>query len=134
MHLRCKSFGDKCYHLYGARGITVCERWRKFENFYADMGPRPTPKHTIERVDNDKGYDPSNCIWADRKVQARNTRRNHVLEFQGVKKPIVEWAETFQLHPQVVLGRIISGWSVEQALTQPVRSRKPNRASNLLSA
>ena len=74
MRQRCKNPKNPVYKHYGGRGIAVCERWNSFQNFYSDMGPRPTSKHSIERVDNDKGYDPTNCIWATRYVQAKNQR------------------------------------------------------------
>jgi hypothetical protein len=81
MRSRCEKPTDRSYVNYGGRGLAVCERWQKFENFYADMGPRPSKDHTLERVDNYKGYTPDNCVWATRDVQAKNRRprkRQHV--------------------------------------------------------
>ena len=71
---RCENPKNKNYPDYGGRGVTVCERWKTFENFLADMGERPSPNHSLERVDNNKGYSPENCIWADKTIQARNQR------------------------------------------------------------
>jgi hypothetical protein len=73
MRYRCQNPKDRAYKWYGARGIKVCERWEKFENFLADMGKRP-PGLSLERVDNNKGYEPSNCIWATWTQQMRNRR------------------------------------------------------------
>lgn len=74
MHVRCRDPHAKSFADYGGRGIRVCDRWADFANFYADMGPRPSAAHSIERVNNDGDYEPSNCIWATREVQARNRR------------------------------------------------------------
>ena len=74
---RCNNSNHKAYHYYGGRGIKVCKRWFEYPNFIADMGNRPSDKHTLERVDNNKGYSPSNCIWAlpkEQIVNRRNTR------------------------------------------------------------
>jgi hypothetical protein len=75
MKRRCYNKNSPEYKYYGARGITVCERWRKsFSDFYADMGPRPSPKHSIDRIDVNGNYEPSNCRWATQLIQSRNTR------------------------------------------------------------
>lgn len=79
MKARCLNPQDQNYHRYGARGITVCQRWvDSFENFLADMGEKPDPNLTLDRIDNDKGYEPSNCRWADMTTQSNN-RRQRVL-------------------------------------------------------
>lgn len=92
MKRRCLNPADKKYQAYGGRGITVCERWLKFGNFFSDMGHNP-PGMSIERVDNNRGYEPGNCIWALPRDQARNTRRNLILTIAGEQKCAAEWAE-----------------------------------------
>lgn len=75
MLTRCRNKNVPCFRHYGGRGIKVCERWMNYENFLADMGPRPSPKHSIERVDNNRGYEPDNCIWATQSKQCKNRRK-----------------------------------------------------------
>jgi len=100
--------GKASFHSYANRGIGVCERWKKFENFLADMGDRPSPSMTIERLDNDKDYSPENCVWADRTTQARNRRNTVYVTFKGQRRKLIELAEEFGVEPKrlyVVLRR-----------------------------
>ncbi len=118
---RCQYEGDAAFHRYGGRGITVCERWQKFENFLADMGLRPSPKHSIERIKNWLGYSPDNCKWATSKEQANNRRSNKQLEYKGVTKNIAEWAEYADMPVTTLWVRLRAGWSTEDAIGKPVR-------------
>lgn len=91
---RCFNENTKAYHRYGGRGITMCERWQEnFLNFFEDMGTRPSPTHSIERNENDKGYFPENCRWATPKEQSRNKRNNIHLEYDGRSMIISDWAK-----------------------------------------
>lgn len=100
---RCYNKLQKTYYRYGGRGITMCERWRNsFENFYADMGPKPTPKHSIERINNDGNYEPSNCKWATMKEQGRNTTKARLLTYNGMTMCINEWAEKLNINRGVI--------------------------------
>lgn len=87
MKARCQNVQNTAYPNYGGRGITVCERWQTFENFYADMGSRPSEKHSVDRRDNDRGYEPDNCYWATPTEQLNNTRVNIAVEYEGVAYP-----------------------------------------------
>ena len=132
MRERCFNPNATSYARYGAKGITVCERWNSFESFLTDMGPRPSPKHSIDRFPNQKGdYEPGNCRWATAKQQMRNVSSNHLLAFRGEEKPLTEWAEILGIPVGVVRNRIRSLWSEEDALTRPVEPRKPRRVCQL---
>jgi hypothetical protein len=109
------------YPNYGGRGISVCVEWESFECFYADMGPRPSPRHSIDRVDNDGPYAPWNCRWARRDVQQRNKRNNLQLTYRGLIRPLIEWASEFGMGRATLARRLRGGWSVEDALTTPAR-------------
>ncbi len=115
---RCYNQNSTNYPRYGGRGITVCDRWRDggFKAFFADMGPRPTPTHSIDRIDNNKGYSPDNCRWATKKQQSRNTRTNRYLTHNGVTATLSEWAEILGISPKTLRGRLYKGISVNDAL------------------
>lgn len=121
MRRRCRDPRGKDYSYYGGRGITICERWEDFGNFLADMGPRPSPKHSLERSDVNGPYSPENCRWATFREQMLNKRDNHVLEFRGVRQTLTEWAEQSGLSFQTLRKRIVAGWATERALSEPVR-------------
>jgi hypothetical protein len=122
---RCTNENSRDYRRYGARGITLDARWLKFENFFADMGERPTDRHTLERKDNSKGYSPENCVWATRKEQANNTRRNRTLTFGGKTQTIAQWAGQLGLPEKLISTRLRRGWSEQAALTLP--AMRPGR-------
>lgn len=120
---RCHNSKDPGYRYYGARGITVCDRWRSFENFYEDMGKCPEGL-TIERIDNNKGYGPENCKWATLEEQFSNTRRNHNITFNGETKHLSLWARQIGLSQPGLSTRLLHGWTEEEALTLPAYGRR----------
>jgi hypothetical protein len=116
---RCRNPNQQNYYLYGGRGITVCDRWLKFEHFLADMGEK-LPGMTLDRKDNEGNYEPSNCRWVDIHTQANNKRNNHVLTLDGFSLTIAQWARKTGLKRTTILERINTyGWTTEQALTLP---------------
>lgn len=117
---RCNNPRQVGFKYWGGRGITVCERWRNFENFLADMGERPDGM-TIERIDNNGNYEPSNCRWATYTEQNRNRRGTKIIEYGGKQMPISAWADTVGISRRVIAQRIRCGWAVADALTRPVR-------------
>ena len=125
---RC--FNENChyYHRYGGRGISVCKRWLKFENFFADMGERP-PGTSLHRKDNDKGYFPSNCCWTNHIQQMRHTEQNNLITYRGVTKTAIEWSELLEIPPYAIYGRSRRGCSVEEILS-PCHLRYGHRIYN----
>ncbi len=119
---RCTNPRLKGFKDYGARGIRLCERWLDFRNFLSDMGRRPSPKHSIERVNNEGHYEPGNCVWATSEEQALNKRTTLTVSFRGLRKPLFLWAKELGLNYGLVWRRIVkSGWTVEAAFSQPSR-------------
>lgn len=117
---RCKNMAT-----YGGRGITVCDRWEKsFEAFLDDMGNKPSPLHSIDRIDNTKGYSPDNCRWATSEQQSRNTSKNRIVEYGGVRKPLIDWALEFGINYGTLKTRLNKGMPISDALTTPLRYRK----------
>jgi hypothetical protein len=106
------------FHNYGGRGIDVCERWKSFENFAADMGATFDEALTLERRDVNGNYSPQNCYWATAKQQTRNKRNNHVVEWRGRRMVVTDWAELLGLNPNTVVHRLRRDWSVDRALTK----------------
>jgi len=117
---RCTNPKHASYHRYGGRGITVHAPWLTFENFLREVGERPTPKHEIDRENNDGNYEPGNVRWATRAQQARNTSRTRNVTIGGETLCLTDWAHRFGLPPGVVRARVHLGWSVERALKTPV--------------
>lgn len=121
LHLkdRCLNKNDKQYKNYGGRGIKVCKEWlNSFEVFYADMGKRPSKKHSIDRRNNDGNYCPENCWWVLPKVQSRNTRRNRMLTYKGETLCMIEWAERLNINYKNLWNRLNKGWNIEKAFTK----------------
>lgn len=122
---RCQVPTDPAYPSYGGRGITVCERWMAFENFYEDMGNRPSKEYSLDRVDNNGPYSKDNCRWATRKQQARNRRTTLRVWFNGEEKPLKEWAEIFEINYHTLWSRIKNGWPTDKAITTKTRKITP---------
>ena len=96
---RCSNPNSDKSNRWGGRGIKVCKRWQdSFEAFYEDMGPRPTPKHSIDRIDNDGNYEPNNCRWATMKEQGRNTSTNHWVTIDGITLCVVDWCTKLKVY------------------------------------
>ncbi len=119
MKSRCYYTKNKNYNAYGGRGIAVCDEWKNdfmsFYNWAMENGYDDTL--TIDRIDNNKGYEPSNCRWVDMKQQSRNRRNTRTITYKGETKPISEWCELLNLNYYTVISRLDRlGWSVERTL------------------
>ena len=122
---RCENEKVKSFKNYGGRGIKVCPRWRaSFQAFLDDMGSPPSEKHSVERKDNDGDYCPENCRWATKQEQARNTRFNRPIEFQGETRILSDWARISGIPLATLHRRLTLGWTVIRALTTPVDTSK----------
>jgi hypothetical protein len=118
---RCGNPNNAYFHRYGGAGISVCERWlASFEDFFADMGPKPSPAHSIERRDGSLGYEPGNCEWATATAQARNRHTNQAITLDGVTRTVAEWANITGIGAPALYWRLHRGWSSERILSKPV--------------
>lgn len=119
MIARCENPNDPDYADYGGRGIVVCERWREdYVAFLADMGRRPAG-HSIDRIDVDGNYEPGNCRWATKAVQARNKRNTRYVEWAGERRPLKEACEMVGIDYKLAHSRLQKGWPIERALGGP---------------
>lgn len=139
MFSRCYDPNNKRYSRYGGRGIKVCERWNgSFENFLSDMGPRPSNKHTLDRLDNDGNYEPGNCGWRT-KTQQNNNRGSYNVRIQVGDRDLTlaEWSRETGVSEACMTYRRSIGWTPEQIVGLAVKpahgnyrgGRKPRRAS-----
>lgn len=128
---RCYNPNDNRYYSHGARGIKVCRRWHDYENFLADMGRAPSKDHSIERINNNKDYQPSNCKWATPSEQANNKRRTVFVDFKGERIALGMLCSRFGLPIELIRGRINIGWSVDRAIETPCESKNKRWLSKL---
>lgn len=118
---RCTNQNNPRYCDYGGRGITVCEAWMSFENFYDDMGKRPSELHSIGRIDNDGPYAPTNCRWELSEQQVTNKRNNFLVEYNGETLCLSEASAKFGIDRETLKARIKRGMTAKEAIETPVR-------------
>lgn len=115
---RCLNPNNPKYEIYGGRGITICKEWREdYAAFLNYVGRKPKDKDSIERIDNDKGYEPGNIKWATAKEQARNYNHNRLITYQGITLTLVEWTERTGFSERMIRGRLNRGWTIEETFT-----------------
>jgi hypothetical protein len=125
MKMRCYNEKGISYKNYGGRGIIVCDRWlNSFENFLEDMGDKPTPKHSIDRIDNNGNYEPSNCRWATRKEQMNNQRKNLILTYNGESMNLNQWSAKTKIGRGAISYRLKQNWNIERILTQKPKKNR----------
>lgn len=118
MKSRCYCPTYTNYRYYGGRGITVCPEWKDdFAQFYKDVGEPPTPKHSMDRINNDGNYEPGNVRWATKEEQMNNRRNNRFLTHNGETKTLKEWSLKLKIDDSTLFWRLDHGWSVEKTLT-----------------
>jgi hypothetical protein len=121
MKNRCYCEKDKRYKNYGGRGIKVCDEWKNsFENFINDMGLRPDINHSLDRIDNNKGYCKENCRWATRLEQANNKSNSRLLTYNGLSLTTRQWSEKLNVNFKTLNSRIAKKWTIERALNTPI--------------
>ncbi len=119
---RCENPNALGFKHWGGRGIRLCEAWRHdFAAFLRDVGPRPSRRHSIERIDNDGHYEPGNVRWATKRDQANNSRNNHRLTWNGRTLTIMQWSRHLHFSGRAISDRLRRGWSIHRALSTPQR-------------
>ncbi|HUT44500.1 MAG TPA: hypothetical protein VMW95_09200 [Desulfobacterales bacterium] len=119
---RCNLETDYHYPGYGGRGISVCKEWMKFEPFYKwAVANGYSEGLTIDRVNNNGNYEPSNCRWTTYKEQARNSRNNRIIDIDGESLCVAEWGEKLGIKPQIISKRLFRGWPERRAVLTPVK-------------
>jgi hypothetical protein len=120
MMYRCYDKKNSMFKHYGGRGISVCNQWFDFDVFVKDMGHRPSKKHSIDRINNNGNYEPSNCRWATEIEQKNNMRTNRRFTLWGKTKTMAEWARVAGIKQKTFFMRISKGWDIERAVTAPL--------------
>jgi hypothetical protein len=128
MTARCTHPSNAKFTNYGGRGIKVCERWKSFPNFLADMGERPAGT-SIDRIDSNGNYEPGNCQWLDHSQNCAKSRANRLLTLDGKTQSVAAWARETGISRQAIYERLLTGWSVETALTKPMGKYKSRKAA-----
>lgn len=126
MHARCSD--PKKFSVYGS--VEICDRWRSFENFLADMGKRPATDYSIDRIDSSRGYEPGNCRWATKTVQSENRRTTVWIEANGSRLTASEWARRTGMSLSAILSRLARGMSHQDVVTIPYRAATRKRLSH----
>ena len=124
MHTRCKNPLAKNFKNYGGRGIKVCDRWESYGAFLSDMGRRPGPKYSLDRIDNNGDYAPENCKWSTPIEQSSNKRNNHFIEHDGLRLTLAEWSRRTGINAATIWTRLVFGESPEYALKRDKPRRK----------
>lgn len=123
--MRKRCLNPKCdsYHLYGGRGIKICERWDEFDKFYEDMGESYGDHLSLDRIDPDGDYCPENCRWATTKQQNNNRRNNRIVELNGISKTLAQWSESSGIRQNTISNRLKVGWDTHSAIYQATLKR-----------
>jgi hypothetical protein len=132
MMARCYNPNNASYAAYGGRGIKVAECWRTFDGFLSGLlaiGPPPTTEHSLDRIDNEKDYEPNNIRWATPTEQANNRRSNKLVVYKGREQTVAEWAREFGLSAHMIYNRLSLGWSVQDLFETPSDARKRTKRS-----
>ena len=121
MRERCRNPKNRMYPHYGERGISVCNEWENYKTFLSDMGRAPSPQHSLDRIDNNGNYEPTNCRWATRQEQAQNKQNNHNVWYKGELLPLTTICDLYGVSYSLVYKRVLLGWDIDTAIKQPSR-------------